>query len=222
MASPLDRLKLAMDAARDEVAARDRARGAVETAISVKRSEGSAQIEMDAAFESGEVVRLNAVIEENRNAAAASAKAQAKATRKYVEGREFMSGKAMVLEDIISKYREALDRADARAIAAEIEAESASMAFGAIAATYARNASAASSAQAACAAPLPEVKFQTGQSVLQWWAGWFAKCAEGETPKQINKKLRPGWFSAEILSALGLMDIVYAGVRKKGHCYMVA
>jgi hypothetical protein len=209
MASSLDRMKIAMDAARDEVAARDRARGAVATAISVKRSKGSAQIELDAAFESGAVVRLNAVIEENRNAAAASVGAQAKATRKYVEGREFMSGKAMVLEDSISKYREALDRADARAVAAETASSSAA-------------AASASLAQAASAAPLPEAKFQTGQSVLQWWAGWFTACPEGETPKQINKKLRPGWFSAEILSALGLMDIVYAGVRKKGHCYMVA
>jgi hypothetical protein len=209
MASPLDRLKIAMDAARDEVAARDRARGAVETADSRKRSKGSAQIEMDAAFESGEVVRLNAVIEENRNAAAASVEAQAKATRKYVEGRELRSGQAMVREERISEYREALERADARAIAAETASSSAA-------------AAPASLAQAASAAPLPEAKFQTGQSVLQWWAGWFSACPEGQTPKQMNKKLRPGWFSAEILSALGLMDIVYAGVRKKGHCYMVA
>ncbi len=126
-----------------------------------------------------------------------------------MEGCEFMSGKAMVLEDSISKYREALDRADARAIAAETASSSAA-------------AASASLAQAASAAPLPEAKFQTGQSVLQWWATWFSACPEGKTPKQINKKLRPAWFSAEIISALGLMDIVYAGVRKQGHCYMVA
>ena len=208
MASP-DRLQLAMDAARDEVAARDRTRGAVETAISTKRSRGSAQIAMDAAFESGEVVRLNAVIEGNRAAAAASVAAQAKTTRKYVEGRERMSGHAMVREDRISEYREALDRADARAVAAETASSSAA-------------AASASLAQAASAAPLPEAKFSSGQSVLQWWASWFADCKEGETPKQINKKLRPGWFSAEIISAMGLMDTVYAGVRKSGHCYMVA
>ena len=204
MASP-DRLQLAMDAARDEVAARDRTRGAVDT----KRSRGSAQIAMDAAFESGEVVRLNAVIEGNRAAAAASVAAQAKTTRKYVEGRERMSGHAMVREDRISEYREALDRADARAVAAETASSSAA-------------AASASLAQAASAAPLPEAKFSSGQSVLQWWASWFADCKEGETPGQTNKKLRPGWFSAEVISAMGLMDIVYAGVRKSGHCYMVA
>jgi len=204
MASP-DRLQLAMDAARDEVAARDRTRGAVDT----KRSRGSAQIAMDAAFESGEVVRLNAVIEGNRAAAAASVAAQAKTTRKCVEGRERMSGHAMVREDRISEYREALDRADARVVAAETASSSAA-------------AASASLAQAASAAPLPEAKFSSGQSVLQWWASWFADCKEGETPKQINKKLRPGWFSAEIISAMGPMDSVYAGVRKSGHCYMVA
>ena len=208
MASP-DRLQIAMDAARDEVAARDRTRGAVETAISTKRSKGSAQIAMDAAFESGEVVRLNAVIEGNRAAAAASVAAQAKTTRKYVEGRERMSGHAMVREDRISEYREALDRADARVVAAEAASSSAA-------------AASASLAQAASAAPLPEAKFSSGQSVLQWWASWFADCKEGETPGQINKKLRPGWFSAEIISAMGRMDVVYAGVRKSGHCYMVA
>ena len=209
MASP-DRLQIAMDAARDEVAARDRTRG-------------SAQIVMDAAFESGEVVRLNAVIEGNRAAAAASVAAQAKTTRKYVEGRERMSGHAMVREDRISKYHEALDRADARAVAAETASSSAdARAVAAETASSSAAAASASLAQAASAAPLPEAKFSSGQSVLQWWASWFAGCKEGETPKQINKKLRPGCISAEIISAMGPMDIVYAGVRKSGHCYMVA
>jgi hypothetical protein len=57
---------------------------------------------------------------------------------------------------------------------------------------------------------------------LQWWASWFFKCIEGETPKSIGKKLRPAWFSAEIISYVGYKTIVYAGVQTTGHCYTVA
>jgi hypothetical protein len=103
----------------------------------------------------------------------------------------------MDTENWLSRVREALDRADARAVAAE------------------------SSAAAGEAGRSP-AKFATGQSVLQWWAMWFANCPFGEAPKQISKKKgRPSWYSAEIISYSGRMDIIYAGVRTAGHTYMV-
>ena len=47
--------------------------------------------------------------------------------------------------------------------------------------------------KAGCA--IPEPKFKTGQSVLQWWSSWMQSAAE--TPRSYNKKNRPAWFSAE-------------------------
>ena len=45
---------------------------------------------------------------------------------------------------------------------------------------------------------IPMPKFRTGQSVLQWWAGWM-KGAE-VTPSRYNRTNRPAWFSAEVCS----------------------
>ena len=52
-------------------------------------------------------------------------------------------------------------------------------------------------------------KVRTGQSVLHWWAGWFASATE--PPMQLKKKLRPVWLDATIIMALGLHDVTYAG-----------
>ena len=63
-------------------------------------------------------------------------------------------------------------------------------------------------------------KFSTGQSVLQWWAGWM----EGATalPKQLHGKGRPAWFDATIVMALGKQTITYAGLKHENvHCYRV-
>jgi hypothetical protein len=129
------------------------------------------------------------------------ARNQAKKTRKYVEGREMMVGKKMVAEDRESEIQRVLELAASRTSRAEV---------------------ALAAAHDSGGPPVPKNLFGTGQSVLQWWASWFAKCAEGETPKRIGKKLRPSWYSADITSYVGHQTIVYAGVRTTGHCYTVA
>jgi hypothetical protein len=192
-----DRLLVALNAARDDVAAAYRAGG------SVQLSHGASVVD-----------RMHSVVGYNDAFALEGHRRQAKKTKKYVEGRELMSNKAMCKADRESDIGRALERADARVEIAEL---SASAAFDAAAVAAADAASAHGSAR-----PVPPQLFGTGQSVLQWWAGWFVKCREGETPKQIGKKLRPAWFSAEILSYVGYKDIVYAGVRTTGHCYTVA
>ncbi len=121
---------------------------------------------------------VKAVIRDNDLDAVDSVANQAKQTRKFVEGREHMSMKAMCTEDRVSAIGRALERADARVVEADarvVAAESSASASGSL-------------PQAAAAAPFPQAKFGTGQSVLQWWTPWFASCLEGETPKQINRK----------------------------------
>jgi hypothetical protein len=202
------RLQVAMAAAREEVLARDLARGLVVAAgISAKRTRGSVQTLFDAALESSEAARVQSVIAANDTAARSSHECGAKVTRKYVLGRELMSKKAMHKADVESEIRRILERAHERVGTSEMSDD-------------------AMSVDAAAAIPsvsrVPPQLFGTGQSVLQWWASWFAKCPEGNTPKQINKKLRPGWFSAEVLAYKGYEDVVYGGVRTTGHCYVIA
>ena len=55
-------------------------------------------------------------------------------------------------------------------------------------------------------------KFSNGQSVLHWWARWFAS-ATGP-PMQLNKKsLRPGWFDATVVRTLGVRPDVLNVLR---------
>ena len=61
--------------------------------------------------------------------------------------------------------------------------------------------------------------FRTGQSVLHWWAGWFASATE--PPTQLKKKSRPVWFDATIIMALGVCDVTYAGRQWRDPCYQV-
>ena len=63
-------------------------------------------------------------------------------------------------------------------------------------------------------------KFRTGQSVLHRWAGWFASATE--PPMQLNKKLRPGWFDATVVMALGVRPLTYAGRQWHEPCYQVS
>ena len=61
--------------------------------------------------------------------------------------------------------------------------------------------------------------FLPGQSIIQWWSSWF-KSAEAP-PEKYNKKLRPAWFSSEVLSYTGYKSIKYAGVEQTSqHCYV--
>ena len=55
----------------------------------------------------------------------------------------------------------------------------------------------------------PNAEFRTGQSVHQWWAGWFAKAET--VPSSIQGKKRPAWYFGEILMAMGKYPIKYAG-----------
>ena len=71
--------------------------------------------------------------------------------------------------------------------------------------------------KAGCA--IPEPKFKTGQSVLQWWAGWMKSASE--TPPTYNKKLRPAWFSAEVCSYHKYDTIRYAGKLTTSNLYNV-
>ena len=64
-----------------------------------------------------------------------------------------------------------------------------------------------------------EPKFHAGQSVLQWWATWMKSATH--PPKRYNKKDRPWWFSAEVLSIAGYGTITYAGEKWTGSLYHV-
>ena len=66
---------------------------------------------------------------------------------------------------------------------------------------------------------LPNPKFRSGQSVLQWWASWMKPVQE--TPKKYNKKNRPAWFSAESCSFKEYGTIRYAGQEVTDNLYNV-
>jgi hypothetical protein len=61
--------------------------------------------------------------------------------------------------------------------------------------------------------------FATGQSVHHWWAGWFKTATEPRS--QIKKANRPNWYSAEVLMALGVRRLKYAGRDFHEDCYQV-
>ena len=65
--------------------------------------------------------------------------------------------------------------------------------------------------------PLPQ--FMTGQSVLQWWAGWMVDATE--TPKTYKTKKRPAWFCAEVTSYKTYETVRYAGQVCTGNTYNV-
>eukprot|EP00973_Karenia_brevis_P066483 9241355-Karenia_brevis.AAC.1 len=44
----------------------------------------------------------------------------------------------------------------------------------------------------------PKPRFQCGQSVLHFWAGWMPGCEKA--PLQVRKKDRPKWYSAQLHS----------------------
>jgi len=62
-------------------------------------------------------------------------------------------------------------------------------------------------------------KLCTGQAVHHWWASWFKDATE---PKiQIKKKGRPQWYDAQIIAALGVKKMMYAGQEFEEHTYQV-
>ena len=66
---------------------------------------------------------------------------------------------------------------------------------------------------------IPMPKFRTGQSVLQWWAGWMKRAEV--TPSRYNRTNRPAWFSAEVCSYKTYETIRYAGQEITGNTYNV-
>ena len=66
----------------------------------------------------------------------------------------------------------------------------------------------------------PEGKFANGQSVLNWWASWFATAVE--PPKKLKGKHRPKWYDSNIIAQMAKMDVHYAGRDWKDvYCYRV-
>ena len=61
-------------------------------------------------------------------------------------------------------------------------------------------------------------KLSTGQSALHSWAGWFASATE--PPMQLRKKLRPAWFDATIIMALGVCNVTYARRQWRDPCHL--
>ena len=66
---------------------------------------------------------------------------------------------------------------------------------------------------------IPPPRFKSGQSVLQWWAGWMKSAAV--TPTSYKGNARPAWFSAEVCSYAGYKTIRYAGQETTENCYNV-
>ena len=61
--------------------------------------------------------------------------------------------------------------------------------------------------------------FRTGQAVHHWWASWFKDATE---PKiQIKKKGRPQWYDAQIIAALGVKKMMYAGQEFEEQTYQI-
>ena len=66
---------------------------------------------------------------------------------------------------------------------------------------------------------LPQGLFATGQAVHHWWASWF-KGAE-KPPEQLKGKARPSWYDAQIVAALGVKRVKYAGHSFNEQTYQV-
>ena len=61
--------------------------------------------------------------------------------------------------------------------------------------------------------------FATGQSVLHWWANWFAPAKVPQM--RVAKKSRPAWYDATIIAALPPKEIMYAGHKWTEPVYQV-
>ena len=141
------------------------------------------------------VVAVKRAVKARDDAAVAWLASQSKKVRKATMGPQL-------------QHRKAMTRADAESSIVE---------------DFARRAAAtALVASGKAATEKPANKFMTGQSVLQWWAPWMASASLGQAPKQVNRKNRPAWFSAEIISYVGYDTITYCGeLKQPGHTYNV-
>ena len=53
--------------------------------------------------------------------------------------------------------------------------------------------------------------YRAGQSVLWFWAPWFATAALNEAPETLKGRGRPKWFTAVITALAEARTVVYAG-----------
>ena len=67
--------------------------------------------------------------------------------------------------------------------------------------------------------PRPEAGFSVGQTVLWFWAPWFALAPEGELPDTYKEKKRPVWFMAEITNIAGFSEKITYGGRNFERCW---
>ena len=72
-------------------------------------------------------------------------------------------------------------------------------------------------AQAADRPPATQPKFEVGQSIHHWWAGWMNDCKEA--PLQVAKKSRPKWYHGQIFSPATWMTESYGGIEYEGWHY---
>ena len=65
--------------------------------------------------------------------------------------------------------------------------------------------------------PATQPKFEVGQSIHHWWAGWMNDCKEA--PLQVAKKSRPKWYHGQIFSPATWMTESYGGIEYEGWHY---
>ena len=63
--------------------------------------------------------------------------------------------------------------------------------------------------------------YRAGQSVLWFWAPWFATAALDEAPETLKGRARPKWFTAVITAPAEARTAVYAGQNHNGQTYDV-
>ena len=63
--------------------------------------------------------------------------------------------------------------------------------------------------------------YRAGQSVLWFWAPWFATVALNEAPETVKGRRRPCWFTAVISALAEARTVVYAGQTHNGQTYDV-
>jgi hypothetical protein len=69
---------------------------------------------------------------------------------------------------------------------------------------------------------LPDPLFRTGQTVLQFWANWFASEQLDSGRTKASGGARPKWYVGEILAGpTEHTCITYGGVRVEAYCYYV-